>query len=142
MGEWRETYRSIVFPWHCDQFGHMNVRWFAHHFDDAAFHIWSVNGITMQMMTDADVHTVVAQTTIDYVREIKAGELLRITSAFVHLGNSSVVHLQRMVNPDTDTLHATQRTVEVFFDPETRRSAPIPPTIRAKLQTALVEVSE
>ena len=44
MAAWMETYRGVVFPWHCDQFGHMNVRWYAHIFDDAAFHIWPLLG--------------------------------------------------------------------------------------------------
>ncbi len=44
MSAWREIYRSVVFPWNCDQYGHMNVRWYAHHFDDAGFGLWSVIG--------------------------------------------------------------------------------------------------
>ena len=36
-----EIYRAVVFPWHCDHIGHMNVRWYAHHFDDAGFPVGS-----------------------------------------------------------------------------------------------------
>ena len=35
---WVETNRAVVFPWHCDHFGHMNGRWYAPIFDDAGFH--------------------------------------------------------------------------------------------------------
>ena len=37
MYEWRETYRGIVFPAHCDHLGHMNARFYADPFDDAGF---------------------------------------------------------------------------------------------------------
>ena len=29
MSEWKTTYRGIVYPWHCDHMGHMNVMWYA-----------------------------------------------------------------------------------------------------------------
>ena len=65
MAQWLETYRGVVLPWHCDQFGHMNVRWYAHFFDDAGFHVWARNGIGHKQMVDDGIHTVVARTTID-----------------------------------------------------------------------------
>ena len=34
---WIEVYRSIVLPSHCDHLGHMNVRYYAQHFDDGGF---------------------------------------------------------------------------------------------------------
>jgi len=34
-----EILRGVVHPWYCDTFGHMNVRWYSHFFDDAAFHL-------------------------------------------------------------------------------------------------------
>lgn len=40
-----EVYRGVVFPWQCDHFGHMNVRWYAHHFDDGGFHLWTMAGV-------------------------------------------------------------------------------------------------
>ena len=48
MENWLETHRSLVFPWHCDQFGHMNVRWYAHFFDDATFHMWPMSALRYQ----------------------------------------------------------------------------------------------
>ena len=42
---WIEVYRSIVLPSHCDHFGHMNVRYYAKHFDDGGFQMWDLIGI-------------------------------------------------------------------------------------------------
>ena len=35
LSTWHETHRTLVHTWHCDHYGHMNVRFYAHFFDDA-----------------------------------------------------------------------------------------------------------
>jgi acyl-CoA thioester hydrolase len=139
MDGWKETHRAVVFPWQCDQFGHMNVRWYAHWFDDAAFHLWPTSGVTFRRMVELGIHTVVARTETDFVRELSAGDLVVVRSGFVRLGRSSVTYAQRMLNAETETLHARQRATEVFFDPATRGSATIPDEIRAAIEPALID---
>ena len=142
MAEWRETCRAVVFPWHCDHFGHMNVRWYAHHFDDAGFHLWTVAGIPQSELRAAGVSMVVARNQLDFKHELVAGELFYVQSAFVHLGNRSLSHLGRMYNADTHVLCATQRSVEVFFDPETRKSAPMPDSVRRVVAANLIPLED
>jgi acyl-CoA thioester hydrolase len=139
MSAWKETHRAVVFPWQCDQFGHMNVRWYAHWLDDAAFHLWPTSGVTFRRMEELGVHTVVARTETDFVQELSAGDLVVVRSGFVRVGRSSVTYVQRMLNAETGTLHARQQAVEVFFDPATRRSAAIPDEIRAAIGPSLVD---
>ena len=45
MSEPVEILRGVVHPWYCDNFGHMNVRWYSHFFDAAAFHLWPLTGV-------------------------------------------------------------------------------------------------
>jgi acyl-CoA thioester hydrolase len=132
-----EVYRGVVFPWMCDHFGHMNVRWYSHHFDDGGFHLWTMAGVSQREMRDRGTHVVVAQTTIKYIRELKAGDLILIRSGFVKVGQKSVVHVAKMYNADSNVYSAWQETVEVFFDPEARKAAPMPEDFRTRL-TALV----
>ena len=134
-----ELYRAVVFPWHCDHIGHMNVRWYAHHFDDAGFHLWSVAGVSQKEMHESGVGLVVAQIKIDYVHEMKAGELLVIRGGFSHVGGKSIRHHLRLYNADTNVLCATQETIEVFFDPKSRKSAPMPEYYREKLKPLVVD---
>ena len=83
MTEPVETYRSTVFPWHCDQFGHMNARWYAAHFDDASFHLYQRSGLSYGHMRKAgSIITVVAEIRIEYRHEMVAGDLLVIRSGF------------------------------------------------------------
>ena len=140
MAEWHETYRSLVFPWHCDHFGHMNARWYAHHFDDAGFHLWSIVGMSYRTLKARGASMVVAQTATDFIHELVAGDLLIVRGAFTGLGNRSVRHTARMFNADTDALCAEQRVVEVFFDEDTRTSAPMPDDVRAHLEACVVDL--
>ena len=142
MAEWRETYRAVVFPWHCDHFGHMNVRWYAHHFDDAGFHLWTVIGCSQAFMRSCGAHVVVARTTTDFVHEMTAGDLLVIKGGIVGIGNKSVTHRARMYNADTGQLCATLESVEVFFDTESRASAPMPEEIRGRLTANIVSLDD
>lgn len=142
MGNWKETYRGVVFPWHCDQFGHMNVRWYGHFFDDAAFQIWTVLGNGFKKMEDDGVHTVIAKSSIEFIHELRAGDLFVIETGFIKCGTKSCTHLQRLTNADTGILHAVQETVEVFFDGETRKSVPIPGPVRPLIKGCMVSSEE
>jgi acyl-CoA thioester hydrolase len=134
-----EVYRGVVFPWMCDHFGHMNVRWYAHHFDDAGFHLWTMAGVSQKEMRDRGTHVVVAQTTIKYIRELKAGDLIVVRSGFTKAGQKSVVHVAKMYNADTNDYSAWQETVEVFFDPVARKAAPMPDDFRTRLSALVVD---
>ncbi len=138
MAEWIETHRGVVFPWNCDQFGHMNVRHYASHFDDAGFHVWAVVGIGPASFEDLGVITVVARTTTDFKRELRAGVMFVIESGFTRVGVKSVTYAHRMREAETGALAATQEAVEVFFDTKARRSAPMPADLRQRLLANLV----
>ena len=142
MAEWKELFRGVVFPWNCDHIGNMNVRWYAHHFDDAGFHLWTVGNVPHVELHKRGVFVVVAQIKIDYISEMKAGDLLVVKGWFSRVGTKSITHNMRMFNADTGTLTATQECVEVFFNPETRKSAPMPEDIRERLTAGLVSLDD
>lgn len=137
MAEWREITRGVVFPWNCDQNGHLNVRFYAHIFDDAGFSLWNMVGCSQSAMVKRGLGVVVAQIKIDFIHELIAGEPFIVKGAFTRVGNKSAAHLLRLYNSDSDVLCATQESTEVFFDPEARRSAPMPDDIREKLAAAV-----
>lgn len=138
-GTWKETGRNVVHPWLCDQFGHMNVRFFTEFFVDASFHVWTVNGVGVTRMEERGVFTVVANMSFDFLREVTAGQMLVIRSAFIGVGNTSATYLQRMYDADHGTLHATNTGVEVFFNPNTREKAAMPDWFRERLLACVVD---
>ncbi len=131
--------RGVVHPWHHDIFGHMNVRHYAPFFDDATFHLYSALGVGIsQMLKDFGVHIVTAKAETNFLQELKAGDIFLIDGAVVRLGNKSCSHHLRMIHAETGTIHATYDLTEAFFNPQTRRAAPMPEPIREKMARHLV----
>ncbi len=138
MADWFETHRAVVHLWQCDHLGHLNVRYYAHFFDDAGFHFWTGIPRAKDIMTAHGIGVVVARTANDFVHEARAGELVIIKSALTRLGTKSLTYTQRLTNAETGALLATQDAVEVIFDPKARRAAEMPGELREVLEGALV----
>lgn len=138
MADWIDTARMVVMPGQCDHLGHMNVRWYAHVFDDGAFQIWPLIGITNRLMKEIGVVTVVARTATDFIKEARPGDMLKVETGFVKLGTKSATHRQRLVNIETGTLHARQEVTEVCFDLKTRASVAMPEEFRRLIAAAVV----
>ena len=142
MSQLIECNRVAVLPWNCDQFGHMNVRYYAHHFDDASFTIWSIMGVRMNEYLDKGVHTVVAKTETNFIKETKAGETLLLKGGFTRVGTKSVTMHFRMFDSDTLELCATYESIEVFFDAQTRKAREIPAEIKTALEKNIVTLDD
>ena len=134
-GPWRELLRGVVHPWHHDIFGHMNVRHYAPFFDDASFHFHHMLGSDLAAMLEVHgVHVVTARAETSFLRELKAGDLFAVEGALGRIGTRSVTLLLRMRHVVTNAVHATCEITEVFFDPATRRSTPMPDAVRARYE--------
>lgn len=133
-----ELLRAVVHPWHHDHFGHMNVRHYAPFFDDACYHMWTRLDLAYSdMQKTHGVHTVSAQATTRFIRELQAGDLIVIDGVASKIGTKSCAFHLRMLHADTGALHATYDVVEVFFDPLTRSSAAMPDAVRTRLEARL-----
>lgn len=133
---WHITFRNVAHQWMCDHFGHVNVRHYASFFDDASFGLWSITGVGPKELAKHGVHTVVARTETDFRREVLAGTTLLVKSRWVEVGSKSLTYVQHLESVDDGTVHASQRAVEVFFDPKTRSSRPIPDELRSIFERA------
>ena len=136
--DWQETHRSIVLPKHCDHYGHMNVRFYAHHFDDGGFQLWNLIGIKQSDLTRGGMGIVVANITIDFIHEMTAGQLIVIKGGWISLGRKSMSHEQRMFEADSGILCAIQNTVEVCFDMKRRKPAPLTEKIKESIKAHLL----
>lgn len=135
-----ELLRGVVHPWHHDIFGHMNVRHYAPFFDDASFFLYSALGIPISwVMAQHGVHIVSAKAETNFIKELKAGDGFIIDGAVKRLGTRSITFHLRMIHVETGALHATYDLTEVFFDPQTRASAPMPDAVRQRLAPHLLD---
>ena len=134
---WHELTRGIVMPAHCDVYGHMNVRHYAAFFDDAGWHMLAKAGVSLSELQAQGLGSVVATLTIDFLHELRAGELTLVSGAFVRAGSKSFSYELRLYESESMTHCATQKTVEVCFDTRARKSAALPDDVRTKIQRAV-----
>jgi acyl-CoA thioester hydrolase len=138
MDKWFDLYRGIVMPAQCDVYGHMNVRYYAALFDEAGWHFPSFAGLSLAEIQSRGLGTVVATLTIDFLHEIRAGQLLLIKGAITRVGTKSYSSEMRLYATDTMTHCATQKTVEVCFDTKARKGVAFPEDVRTKLAAIVV----
>ncbi|EAU41856.1 hypothetical protein FP2506_15524 [Fulvimarina pelagi HTCC2506] len=125
---------SVVHPWHLDQFGHMNVRWYAPVFDDASFLFWEKAGLSMRALTETHgVHTVTLKAETEFQQELLAGDCTWIKGKIARIGGKSVTLELTLGTYRTGEVHAIYRTVEVFVEARSHRSCAIPGAVREKL---------
>ena len=55
------TYRGLVYPWHCDHMGHMNVMWYVGKFDEATWQLFRLFGVTSAYMKSENRGMVAAE---------------------------------------------------------------------------------
>ena len=88
------------------------------------------------MQDEFRVHTVTASAKIQFLHELVAGDLIIVDSLLTRIGRKSCTFTERMLHVDTKEVHATYETIEVFFDPQTRKSTEMPASIRQALEDA------
>lgn len=124
----------VAHAWQCDHFGHLNARQYAAAFDDALFIFWAHIGVVIPDHGQPGTIPVSAQLKIDYLSEVKAGEVLQIDGQPTRIGGKSVTLTLTMRELRGGRTVATAEVVEVFFDALARNSAPIPDQVRSALQ--------
>jgi len=134
-----DLYRAIVFPWQCDQLGHMNVMYYVHAFDQAFGYLLGEAGLTGAHMRETMMSFADVKHEIDYRAEQRAGDRIVVTGGFSKVGNSSAQLRLTMTNPDTGAVAATTTITSVHFDLAKRKSAPIPDDTRARIADLMVD---
>jgi acyl-CoA thioester hydrolase len=139
MTAWHDISRTVIMPALCDHYGHLNVRHYAALFNDAAWQMMTLGGVSMADLKARGLGTVVATLTIDFHHEVTAGALVLIRGAITKVGGKSLAHELRLYEIGTMTHCATQKSVEVCFDMTARASTPFPDDLRATLAASIVD---
>jgi acyl-CoA thioester hydrolase len=125
--------RSQPTRWHDnDHYGHVNNVVHYAYFDTA------VNGYLMDA-TGADVRELdaiglVVETGCRYLAPVSFPDQLWVGLAVERLGSSSITYRLGLFREDEDEPAAVGRFVHVYVERKTRRTAPIPPAIRAAVE--------
>ena len=120
------TYRGVVYPWHCDHMGHMNVMWYVGKFDEATWNLFAGVGITTAFLREKRRGMAAVQQNITYRRELLAGDTVAVRSAFLEVRERVAKFVHEMRNAATGEIAAICVLTGVQIDAQTRKSCPFP----------------
>ena len=139
MSEPPITHRGAVYPWECDQIGHMNVTWYVSKFDQATWVLFAMIGMTGTYFRDNDAGMGAVQYNVTYKREMRAGETLSVRSRIVEVRDKVMRYVHEMVADESGEVAAIAEVTAVHMDTRARRSRPFPPEIAARARAMMDE---
>lgn len=131
------TYRGVVYPWHCDHMGHMNVMWYVSKFDEATWHFFGELGLTAGRLREERIGMAAVEQHIKYIAELHAGDLVEIHTQLVDAADKTLVFEHAMSDRTTGELAAWTRLVGLHLDTKNRRARDLPDDVRAKVDELL-----
>ncbi len=139
MARYLDTFRGVVYPWHCDQMGHLNVQHYVGMYDQASVHLFAAFGLSHAHVRETNMGFADVRHVIEYKNELLAGSAVRMESRVTAVGNSSIRHEHRLLDIDTDEVAATFEAVSVYFDLGARKSAPLPQEFRDRAKALIAD---
>ena len=130
-----ETYRGVVYPWHCDFNEHMNVQHYVGKFDEATWHFFGHLTITASFLRKNKKGLVAVEQHLTYYKELLAGDLIVIKTQLLELKPKSITFLHKMYNSENEELAAQGKMTGVYIDKTTRKSDLLPDFVFKKART-------
>lgn len=124
------TYRGVVYPWHCDHMGHMNVMWYTGKFDEASWQLLAALGLTPSRLREEGCGMAAVEQHIEYKRELRAGDIITIRSTVLEIKEKSIRFAHEMRNDETGEVTATTVIVAIHIDTVARRAKALPAEVR------------
>lgn len=132
MSEWKITYRGVVYPWHCDHMGHMNVMWYSGKFDEACWQLLGILGLHRSRFAQDGTGMAAVEQHIQYRRELRAGDTVTIQSALLEVKDKSIHMLHKMVHDASGEVAATTVVVGVHIHARMRKAIRLPEDVRQR----------
>jgi acyl-CoA thioester hydrolase len=123
------TSRGVIYPWHCDHMGHMNVMWYTGKFDEATWNLFGAIGLTPSYLRENKRGMVAVQQDTTYKRELLAGDLITILSGILEMREKVIRFYHEMLNAESNEVAATTILTGVHIDQVTRKSCPFPKVV-------------
>ena len=136
---WVETYRGVVYPWHCDHIGHMNVMWYVGKFDEATWNLFSGIGITPAFLREQHRAMAAVQQDITYRRELLSGDVVAVRSGMLEIRDKVAKFVHEMRDAQTGEVSAVCVLTAVHMDSDARKSTAFPLEVAARAKALLCD---
>lgn len=141
MSELFVTYRGVVYPWHCDHMGHMNVMYYVGKFDEATWQMFAAIGVTAGYMRDNNRGVAAVRQVITYRRELRPGDLITIRTGILEMNTKQIRFYHEMTNDESGDLAATTVITGIHMDTQARKACPFPDEVVARAKEMIVEIA-
>lgn len=128
------THRGLIYPYQCDNMGHMNVMWYVGKFDEATWQFFAAMGLTLAYLREQQKAMAAVHQELNYLRELHAGDLITISSRMVEIREMVIRFTHEMRNTVTDEIAATTTLTGVCIDEQLRKSCPFPPALLERIR--------
>ena len=129
MDDQQVTYKGVVYPWHCDHMGHMNVAWYVSKFDEATWNFFSSLGLTPSALRAADRGMAAVEQQISYKKEMLPGDVVEVRTRLIELKAKAIRFSHEMFDAETGVLAATTELTAVHLDTQARKAVVFAPEI-------------
>ena len=133
-----EAQRDTVKPWEIDVMGQSSLAHHVHRFTAANGHVLGAFGLTPGYQRDERRGFSTFEFQFEQTGTLRPGDLVRVRTGLLHVGNSSMRVLHRMFNDVTGDLVASLEQFGVLLDTEARRPTPLPAELRDRAHKLLV----
>jgi len=124
--------QAVLENW-IDYNGHMNVAYYVMAFDHGVDQFMQQIGITPQYLEREKSSTFTLEMHINYLRELRLGDPIRLTCQLLNVDSKRVHYFLRMFHAGEGYLAATSEQMMIHVDLESRRSSPFLPAISETL---------
>jgi acyl-CoA thioester hydrolase len=121
-------------PQWIDYNGHLNMAYYNVMFDRAIDELWVQFGIGPTYMKERHGSTFTAECHVRYLREIHLGDPVQVSILLVGADEKRLHTFEELRHAGEGWLSATSENMTIHIDMKTRRTAPFPPDIRARIE--------
>jgi len=122
-----------VQPQWIDYNGHMNVGYYLIAFDEASETFFHFVGLTPEFRKANHATTFALENHLHYVREVKSGDPLRFEFRLIDTNDKRFHFYAEMFHATEGHLVATYEGISAHVDTRTRKTAPMAPSLVARL---------
>ena len=139
---WFETYRGMVLPQECDDFGHLNIAHYVAKFDVANYHIYARIGLHCISPPPARIGLCGTENAIRYRSELRSGDVLVARSLIVGFHDPLVHFITELTKVEDTVASATFEEIACCFDLTTRSSTAFPEDVGREIARLIAPATE
>lgn len=123
-----------VEPHWIDYNGHLNMAYYNVLFDRAGDHAFAAVGLGPDYVKERNASFFTLESHNTYIRELHAGDPVRIETQFLDRDPKRVHYVQQMFHAGENYLACVTELIVMHVDMGAKKSAPFPPDVMAKIE--------